>query len=103
MKLQHAQIVAQKSAKLYPQEIWLLKKQLVNYQLNAAIVLMSTLEILLKNMRKNYVKKGILITISLFILNLTHSHFSFYIYLEQRCANLVASVVNGEVHSTKFR
>ena len=67
MKLQHAQIVAQKSAKLYPQEIWLLKKQLVNYQLNAAIVLMSTLEILLKNMRKNYVKKGTWLK----------SHFSF--------------------------
>lgn len=58
MKLLHAPTAVQKSARPYLQEIWLLRKLLVNYQLSAVIVLMNTPETLLRNMKKNCVKKG---------------------------------------------
>jgi len=83
MKLQHVPTAAQKSVKLCPPEIWLWKKLFLSFQHNAAIVQMNTpgefslfnmdtnicinnsfllTEILLRNMKRNCVKKGMLIT-----------------------------------------
>lgn len=73
----------------------------MNYQHSAAIAPMNTPETLLKNMKKNCVKKGTMSSSTLHELNqLTKSIF---LNLEPSCANSAVLGASGEVHSMKFR
>lgn len=58
MKLLLVPTAAQRSVKVYLLVTWLLRRLLVNYLPNANFVVMNIQETYLKNMKKNFVKKG---------------------------------------------